>query len=74
MENGKMYMLMLKYYNGMKARAGDDPYNEWWVPYEFLDELINRIHWSKEHEIILWRKIDRVPNEDIVKELSELGT
>lgn len=64
---------MLKYYNGMKARAGDDPYNEWWIPYEFLDELINRIHWSKEHEIILWRKINRVPNEEIVKELAELG-
>jgi glycerol dehydrogenase-like iron-containing ADH family enzyme len=70
---GVCTLAMLKYYNGMKARAGDDPYNEWWIPYEFLDELINRIHWSKEHEIILWRKIDRVPNEDIVKELSELG-
>jgi len=64
---------MLKYYNGMKAIVEDDPYHPWWYMYEFLDELINSIHWSPEHKIILDRKIDRVPNEDIVAELQRKG-
>lgn len=64
---------MLKYYNGMKCAINDSPYHPWWYMYEFLDELIERVRWSPEHKIILWRKIYKVPNEDIVKELESLG-
>lgn len=71
--NWKHIYAMLKYYNGMKAVTDGNPYHDWWYMYEFLDELINRVHWSPEHEIILWRKIDHVPNENIVAELEGLG-
>ncbi len=64
---------MLKYYAGMKGNIRENPHHEWWYMYEFLDELIERIDWSEEHEIILWRKIDRVPNEEIVSELESKG-
>lgn len=71
--NWKHIYAMLKYYSGMKAVVDGNPYHDWWYMYEFLDELINRVRWSPEHKIILWRKINRVPNEDIVAELERLG-
>ena len=64
---------MLKYYSGMKAKTKDNPYHDWWYCYEFLDELIERVRWSPEHRIILERKIDKIPNEEITAELEELG-
>ena len=64
---------MLKYYNGMKSVTDENPYHDWWYMYEFLDELIARVRWSPEHEIILWRKVNHVPNENIVAELESLG-
>lgn len=64
---------LLKYYSGMKATINDNPYHDWWYIYEFLDELIRKVRWSPEQKIILWRKINKVPNEDIVVELEKLG-
>lgn len=64
---------LLKYYSGMKSHINNDPYNEWWVPYEFLDELIKRVRWTPEQWIILTRKINKVPNEEIVAELERMG-
>ena len=71
--NWRHIYAMLKYYSGMKAVVDGNPYHDWWYMYEFLDELINRVRWSPEHKIILWRKINRVPNEEIVAELDRLG-
>ena len=64
---------MLKYYSGMKAQTLDNIYHPWWDMYDFLEELIDRIPWSKEHWHILIRKIDKVPNEQIAKELLEIS-
>lgn len=71
--NWRHIYAMLKYYAGMKALVQDNPYHEWWYMYEFLDELINRVRWSPEHKVILCRKIDKIPNEEIVKELESKG-
>lgn len=64
---------LLKYYNGMVNKINGDPMNDWYDIYNFLDELIDRIRWTPEQEIILKRKINKVPNEDIVRELEGLG-
>ena len=64
---------LLKYYNGMVSKINGDPMSDWYDIYGFLDELIDRVRWTPEQEIILKRKIDKVPNEDIVKELESLG-
>lgn len=63
---------LLKYYNGMVSKINGDPLNDWYDIYAFLDLLISRIRWTPEQEIILKRKIDKVPNEEIVKELGSL--
>lgn len=64
---------MLKYYSGMKAKLIDNPYHPWWCMYDFLDELLEKVNWSPEHQHILLRKIDKVPNEQIAEELLEIN-
>ncbi len=64
---------MLKYYSGMKGMVIDNPYHPWWHMYDFLDELIEKVRWSPEHEHILIRKIDKIPNEQIADELYEIN-
>ena len=64
---------MLKYYSGMKAKLIDNPYHPWWCMYDFLEELLYKVNWSPEHEHILLRKIDKVPNEQIAQELFEIN-
>lgn len=64
---------MLKYYSGMKAKTEDNPFHPWWCMYDFLDELMGRVRWSPEHKLILIRKIDKVSNEQIAKELEDLS-
>ena len=64
---------MLKYYSGMKAKTIDNPYHPWWCMYDFLDELLHRVRWSPEHEHILIRKIDKIPNEQIAQELYDIN-
>lgn len=71
--NWRHVYAMLKYYAGMEITLEDNPYHEWWYMYQFLNELIEKVNWSPEHKIILERKIDRVPNEDIVAELEHKG-
>ena len=65
---------MLKYYNGMKMKVEGDPFHPWWEPYNFLDILIERTRFSPEHQLILERKINHVPNEKIVEELEATGS
>ena len=64
---------MLKFYSGMKAKIIDNPYHPWWPMYDFLEELIDRVKWSPEHYHILVRKIDKIPNEEIAKELLDIN-
>lgn len=64
---------MLKYYNGMKTKTEGNIHHPWWDPYEFLDLLIKRARLTPEHRLILEEKINRVPNEQIVIDLEELG-
>lgn len=64
---------MLKYYNGMKVKVEDKIHHPWWDPYQFLDILIERTRLTPEQRLILEEKIDRVPNEQIVIDLEELG-
>lgn len=71
--NWRHIYALLKYYSGMKARVDGDPNNPWWEVYEFLDYLLDRIKWSPEHELVIVRKIDKIPNEDIMNELQSLG-
>lgn len=64
---------MLKYYNGMMPKLEHNVHHPWWDPYEFLNYLIGEVRLSPEHRLILEEKIDRVPNEDIVRHLEEIG-
>lgn len=64
---------MMKNYSGMKAKLMDNPYHPWWCMYDFLEELIDRVDWSPEHWHILIRKIDKIPNEQIVDELFKIN-
>ena len=64
---------MLKNYSGMKGKLIDNPFHPWWDMYDFLDELLERVRWSPEHEHILIRKIDKIPNEQIAKELYDIN-
>ena len=71
--NWRHIYAMLKYYSGMKGRIIDDPYHPWWDMYDFLEELIDMVRWTPEHKHILIRKIDKVSNEQIAKELFEMN-
>lgn len=71
--NWRHIYAMLKYYSGMEAKTRDNPYHPWWCMYDFLDELLERVRWSPEHKHILIRKIDKVSNEQIAKELEEMS-
>lgn len=64
---------MLKYYSGMKSKLIDNPYHPWWHMYDFLEELMDRVRWTSEHKHILIRKIDKIPNEQIAKELFDIN-
>ena len=64
---------LLKYYSGMKAKTIDNPQSPWWDIYDFLEELIDRVRWSPEHKYILIRKIDKISNEQIAKELYDIN-
>ena len=64
---------LLKYYSGMKAKTIDNPYSPWWEVYDFLEELVDRVRWTPEHWHILVRKIDKIPNEQIAKELFDIN-
>jgi hypothetical protein len=71
--NWKHIYNLLKYYSNMKTHTEGNPYSPWWEVYIFLDTLLDRAIWSPEHELILVRKIDKIPNEEIVRELENLG-
>ena len=62
---------MLKFYSSIKGKCIDNPYHDFWEIYDFLDEIIEKVRWSPEHKHILIRKIDKVSNEEIAKELTE---
>lgn len=64
---------MMKNYSGMKAKFIDNPYHPWWCMYDFLEELIDKVDWTPEHWHILIRKIDKIPNEQIAKELFDIN-
>lgn len=64
---------LMKYYSGMKLKINDNPLSDWYDIYKFLDDMIDRVRWTPEQKIILERKMDKVPNEEIVRELEELG-
>ena len=64
---------MLKYYAGMKTKVEGDPYHPWWELYNFLDMLIERTRLTPEQRLILKEKINHVSNEQIVKDLEDLG-
>lgn len=64
---------MLKYYAGMKTKVEGDPYHPWWELYNFLDMLIERTRLSPEQRLILEEKINHTSNEQIVRDLEDLG-
>lgn len=64
---------MLKYYAGMKARIDGNPFHPWYDLYAFLDELLDRVRLTPEQRLILKEKIRHTPNEDIVRQLEDLG-